>query len=233
MALVLGNYKSFIIENAKIVFGLGGTLLILLVVLLPSVLNIPQTYRDLGQQKKELQVVSQHLRNINDLVDLQQSLKSSLVLIDAALPSKEEVPNLMIQVQSIATESGITLKAVQFGGIAKVEGSAHKKITLQTVLEGSFASLSSLLKSLENSSRIIDVESLNFDSRKGEDNLSAAFGLSAYFLPEEGNKKNSGEVSPASLSSKTGLATLDYLKNLRIYEPQAVSTSVGKSNPFR
>lgn len=233
MAFALGSYKSFIIENGKIFFGLGGSLLLFLAVVLPTVLNIPPTYRELGQQKKELQSVSQHLKNINDLVTLQQSLKSSLVLIDAALPSKEEVPNLMIQVQSIATESGITLKAVQFGGIAKVEGSAHQKITLQTVLEGSFGSLLTLLKSLENSSRIIDVESLNFDARKGEDNLSASFGLNAYFLDEGANKKNSAEVSPASFTSKAGLSTLDYLKNLRIYEPQAVSTSVGKSNPFR
>lgn len=226
----LSAYKQLIIENSKIVFGLVGSGLLLFFIFLPTATRLPTSYQKNKEQKEELKNVTQRLENINKLVSLQQSLKSSLTLVDKALPSAEGVPSLMIQIQAIATESGVTLKALQFGGLAKVEGAPYRKISLQAILEGTFTNLSTLLKTLENSSRLVDVESVAFDTRKGEGSLSAALGLSAYFLDTAVAVKTDGMA--LTFTSKVGLDTLDYLKKLKIYEPQTSLSTTGKSNPF-
>lgn len=230
MANNLSVYKQLLIENSKIFFGLGGSIVLTLFIFLPTVSRLPENYRKNKEQKAELTNVLQRLENINKLVSFQQSLKSSLALVDKALPSSEEVPSLMTQIQAIATESGVTLKALQFGGLAKVEGVPYRKISLQAILEGTFANLSTLLKTLENSSRLVDVESVAFDTRKGEGGLSAALGLSAYFLDTAAAPKSDGGA--LTFTSKVGLETLDYLKKLKIYEPQTSPSTTGKSNPF-
>ncbi len=227
----IASYKQLIIENSKIVFGLGGSLVLFLFILLPTAGGLPGVYKKNNEQSAELKNVSQRLENINKLVSLQQSLKSSVSLVDKALPSSEQVPALMTQIQAIATESGVTLKALQFGGLVKIEGAAYRKISLQAILEGTFSNLFSLLKNLETSSRIVDVESVAFDTRKGEGALSATLGLAAYYLDASLAVKNEPGAA-MTFTSKGGLDTLDYLKKLKVYEPKTRPSTTGKSNPF-
>lgn len=225
------RYKSLFIENSKIVIGAAGSLLVFLIIFLPTVIRLPENFQRVGQEKEKLVLVSERLKIINNLVSLQQSLKSSLSLADKALPSREEVPILMTQIQALATESGVLLKTLQFGGISKATEAGHKKISLQAMLEGSYVNLTSFLKNLEKTSRIIDVETVSFDSRKNQENLSASLGLSAYFLEKETTKIGPTGVA-LTFTSQSGLETLNYLKTLRVYEPQTEPATVGKSNPF-
>lgn len=227
MSITLVKYKELILENIKIVIGLAGSALLALFVIMPAVANLPKLYESNKKQQVQLNSLSKRLSKINTLVSTQQAVKSSVTLADRALPSKDDVPGLMNQIQAIATSSGVVLKSLQFSGITKSDDGSYKKINMQAVMEGNFANFLAMLSNLETTSRLIDVNSVSFDSQKGG-GLTASIGLGAYFI-EPGAVGVSGNLD---FSSSLITKTLDYLKKLKPYEPQSINVTVGKSNPF-
>lgn len=228
MSITLVKYKELLLENIKIVIGLGGSVLLSFLVILPAVSSLPKLYESNQKQQAQLSTLSRRLSKINNLVSTQQAVKSSVTLADRALPGKDDIPGLMNQIQAISTSSGVTLKSLQFGGITKPEDGNYKKINMQAVMEGNFANFLTLLGNLEDTSRLIDVVGVSFDSQKGG-GLTASLGLASYFA----------ESVPAGVSSNLDFAakpistTLEYLKKLKPYEPQTVNVTVGKTNPFQ
>jgi|GEM_PF-5186568 Tfp pilus assembly protein PilO len=228
MSLTLVKYKELILENIKVVIGLGGSLLLALAIIFPTASAIPAVYQGNNKQSEELSLLNTRLKKINSMVSSQQAIKSSVILADRALPSKDDVPNLMNQVQAIATGSGVSLKSLQFNGIAKSEDGSYKKINMQAVLDGNFTNLLSMLTSLETTSRLVNVITLSFDAQKSSSGLTASLGLVSYFVDSD-IKAGPGNLD---FSSSAIVSTLDYIKKLKPYEPQQLNVPVGKSNPF-
>jgi len=232
MNFSLLGYKEIILENAKVILGLGLSLGLLLLVFLPTISALPGSISKRNEQEKILGLLEEKSKKINSLLSLSQTIKTDVTLVDKALPSKDEVPSLMTQIQAIATESGVTLKALQFGGISKMPEKIYKKIILQAVLEGGYANILKDLVNLEKTSRIINVESVSFDSRKGEGVLSVSLGLASFFL--ESGESEFDPLAPINLnlSDKGVTQIIDFIKTLKIYEPQVSSIEVGRGNPF-
>lgn len=228
MSLTLLKYKDFVLENTKIIIGAGGTLLLVLAIIFPTGTAIPSVYQANLKQTEELALLNKRLKRINSMVSTQQAIKSSVVLADRALPSKDDIPSLMNQIQSIATSSGVSLKSLQFNVITKSEDGTYKKINMQAVMEGSFSNFLKMLENLETTSRLIDVSTLSFDSQKSASGLTVSLGLMSYFVDHD-SKGDSGNMD---FTSPTITSTLDYIKKLRPYESQQVDVVVGKSNPF-
>lgn len=225
------RYREFLFENGKVFFGLSLSALLILLVLLPSASSFSPTWQEIQAKEGDLKSSRGRYERIKRLVASQQALKTSLTLVDQALPSQDEVPGLMNQIQSIATSSGVTLKALQFGGIAP-EG-LSQKISLQTVLEGSYVNLLSLLKNLELTSRLINVAAVSFDSQKGADILTATLTLNSYFLVT-GTDKSKEIGSSFDFAAGPVLKVLDLLKSLKVYQgPANLPLEVGKVNPFQ
>lgn len=229
MKLVYSKYKELLLGNIKVFVGVGGSLLLFFTVILPNLNSLPDLYNKNNQESASLVSLKLKLSKIDVLITSAQAVKSGVLLADRALPSKDDVPILLNQIQAIATSSGVALKSLQFSGIAKSEVGSYKKVAVQAILEGSFANIVSMLTNFENTSRIINLSSFSFDSRKSGDNLTVNLGLVSYFL--ENGPKTASELS-LDLSLSQTAATLDYLKKLKVYEPQIINTSVGKSNPF-
>lgn len=228
MSLTLVKYKDFILENTKILVGLGGAVLLAVAVIFPTASAIPSVYQSNLKQKTELAAINTRLKKINGMLSAQQAIKSSVILADRALPSKDDIPNLMNQIQAIATSSGVSLKSLQFNGITKSDDGSYKKINMQAVLDGNFSNFLSMLGNLETTSRLIDVSTLSFDSQKSAGSLTASLGLLSYFVDSD-SKALSGNMD---FGSSAITSTLDYIKKLIPYEPQQLNVKVGKSNPF-
>lgn len=229
MKFVFTKYREFLIENIKVFIGLGGSLLLIFLVVWPGFTSIPALYSQNNEEAANLATLKEKQAKIDGLITSAQAVKSGILLADKALPSKDDVPILLNQIQTIATGSGVTLKSLQFSGIIKAESGSHKKVAIQAVMEGSFSNIESMLTNFENTTRIINLSSLSFDSRKNEGNLTVNLGLVSYFL--ENDPKSSAALSLDLSASQTN-ATLDYLKKLKPYEPQIINIDVGKSNPF-
>lgn len=228
MSLTLVKYKDFILENTKILVGLGGAVLLAVAVIFPTASAIPSVYQSNLKQKTDLAAINTRFKKINSMLSAQQAIKSSVILADRALPSKDDIPNLMNQIQAIATSSGVTLNSLQFNGITKSDDGGYKKINMQAVLDGNFSNFLSMLANLETTSRLIDVSTLSFDSQKSAGHLTASLGLVSYFVDSDSKRS----TSSIDFSSSTITSTLDYLKKLVPYTPQQVNVTVGKSNPF-
>lgn len=215
-------------ENTKIFIGLGGSAVLVLAIIFPTVGAIPPVYSKNQESSNQSRDLTDRLSKINTLVSSQQAIKSSVVLADKALPSKDDIPDLMNQIQAIATSSGVSLKSLQFGGITKAPEGDFKKISMQAVMDGNFTNMLNMLSNVEVTSRIINVHSVSFDSQKG-DSLTASLGLNAYF--SDTTAKPTGKSS-LDFSSPSITSTLDYIKKLKPYNAQKTDINVGKSNPF-
>lgn len=229
MRVSLIKYKEFILENLKVFVGMGGSLALFLIVIMPSFTSIPGLYSSNKEADGKLALLKTRLGKIDSLVASQQSVRSSVVLADKALPSKDDVPELLNQVQSLATSSAVSLKSLQFSGISKAAEGNFNKISVQAAMEGSYGNIVSMLSNFENTSRIINLGSLSFDSSKGGESLEVTLGLISYYLESDPRKVVNANLD---LTSKNINSTLEYLKKLKPYESQRVEVNVGKSNPF-
>ena len=205
------KYKEFFLENTKIFIGAGGSVVLFLVIIFPTFTAIPSVYSKNQSQEITLSDINGRFKKINTLVSSQQAIKSSVLLTDRAVPSKDDVPNLMNQIQSIATSSGVSLKSLQFSGVVKAQEGEFKKISMQGVFEGNFTNILSMLTNVEATSRIINVSSLSFESQKG-DTITVSLGLIAYF--SDSPNKPSGKSS-LDFSSPVITSTLDSIKKLK------------------
>lgn len=118
----------------------------------------------------------QKFKNLLDLYkDQYQALDKTL---SSALPTKEDVPAVVNQIQALSRVSSLALQSVTFkyvalkpsgkpGAFTLVKPIGTLSITLQ--LAGSYENLKSFLRALETNIRVMDVSSLKIDSvRKGE-----------------------------------------------------------------
>lgn len=235
--MTLNRLTNIVLENLYLAVGVLGSIFFALVLLLPSFSAIPGLRTRIDEKSRELTDLKIKSERLGALIDNQETLEENLRLVDLAIPSQEAVPTLMTQIQTISADSGVLLKALQFGGGSagnatgpsevSVEKSV-KRVYLQTVAEGPFANLQSFLRNLEMASRLVTVESVAFEAGKENDALTSTLGLVSYYL-------ETPPVDPLlslDLKSANLKSVLDELKELRIYEPEVSFSGVGKANPF-
>lgn len=234
----LNRFKSTLTENVYAAVGVVGSLFFVFVLLLPSFSSIPNLRLQAKTKNDDLKQLKAKSLNLNSLITNQSSLKSSLKIVDNAVPSKDDVPTLMTQIQKIATSSGVTLKALQFGagtlgtavgGLSRLAADKNiKRVQLQVVAEGSFVGLQSFLKNVEEASRLISVDNLSFEAKKGGEAIVSTLGLVSFYvdsLPADPNF--SFDLGQSDFKS-----TLLKLKGLKVYEAEVTFSGVGKANPF-
>ena len=232
------KFKSTFLENFYLTIGVVGSLFFVLVLLLPSISLIPSLRSQIKNKSEELRQLRERSARLNSLLSNQSTLKVNLKLVDVAIPSKDDVPNLMTQIQRIATESGVVLKALQFGsGALTTSGTTGsriaadktiKRVVLQVLAEGAFANIQSFLRNLENASRLLTVDSLSFESKKDVGRITSTMVLTSYYIDNVGQ-----DSSPVlDLSDEEIKSTLSRIKQLKVYESEATQSVVGKANPF-
>lgn len=185
-----------------------------------------------------LERITAKATKLADLLSQQETLAADLTLVDAALPSSENVPQLMNQVQQIATESGVFLKGLNFGLGARGSTAAPagvSKVFLQVEVWGPYSNLKAFLGSLEGASRLVIAENIKFDlvnTRETGETLKTVLTLASFYLEHQ---KDVALETPVTLdlSSPKLLRVLEELKELKVYrfriEPLE---SGGRLNPF-
>lgn len=230
--------KSTFLGNLYLAVGVVGSLFFVLILLVPSISLIPSLRAQIKSKNEELKQLRERSGHLNALLSNQSTLKVNLKLVDVAIPSKDDVPNLMTQIQRIATESGVVLKALQFGsGALMTSGTTGsriaadksiKRVVLQVLSDGPFGNIQSFLRNLENASRLLSVDSLSFESKKDVGRITATMVLTSYYIDSVGQDS----ASVLDLSDEEIKSTLSKIKQLKVYESEATPSVVGKANPF-
>lgn len=130
---------------------------------------------------------------LRDEIDQYANLKDSdLDLLDRVLPKTADLPNLYVHVNSLVLSSGLITRDIVIEGEGGVESAASnntgegsgfdsassfRKIPLTVLAEGSYDSLKEFLKRLEESLRVIDVQSIEISPQSGGTGMVRGFGF--------------------------------------------------------
>lgn len=104
-----------------------------------------------------------------------EDLEEELNKVTYALPSEPETAELLIQLEALANENGLLLKAISFQEVseeiseevtdkpAKVSDEIPKSVLVNLQLTGTYEAFKNFLEALEKSLRIMDVLSIRFE----------------------------------------------------------------------
>lgn len=148
---------------------------------------------DLETKQAELANLEQQLENLKvlrqNLADLE---KQDLSGLQSILPTKQDLPGLLVQMEKIASENDFALLNISFmPAPATAKGqtggnSGLKKLNLAVSLTGgNYSDLLRLLDDFEYNLRLLDVTSINFapNQAKASDS-SYSLNLTTYYLTD-------------------------------------------------
>ncbi len=218
----------------SIVLGLAAVIL----VALPRIVTLPALQAELSQKSRQLELYREKNIKLADLLSHSEVLQTDLSLVDSALTDNENVPELLAQIEKIASESGVSVRSLHFG--IKTPGAQtgagknpYQAVDLQTEADGSYANIQNFLINLENASRLTFVDSLRFNQEAVREAtlLRASLTLEAYYVsvPE---KLSLDRPVTLNLGSPALSKVLEFLKPLKVYRVAISSGGAGKLNPF-
>ncbi|MBI2642060.1 MAG: type 4a pilus biogenesis protein PilO [Candidatus Wildermuthbacteria bacterium] len=147
-----------------LVIGLwAGTVVVLVFWAWPAFQEYSVTLEALGVLSSELESRENYFSDLASLNSELQKQKEGLSRLDAALPDTPALPQLYDALQDIAASSGLVLSSVS--SVVQEEAKL-KSIDASITLEGSYASLKEFLKGVQQSSRLVTVQSLDFATPK-------------------------------------------------------------------
>lgn len=186
---------------------------------LPSWGRIQDLREQISAEEARISALKEKNTKLLDLFDQSSEIDKSFALFDQAVTSENKVPELLTQVQRISDSCGVKVTTLQFGGETEPADSRVQEVRLQYSVESSFSKLVCLVTALEETSRLIDLESLryssNVDSETGVVTLSTQSTLLSYYTQEP--VPNPDSPLTFSLSDSTYLRNLELLKSFRIY----------------
>ena len=133
--------------------------------------------------------------DIKKLISQYEDVKGKVNKVFYVLPNEAEIPNILVQLEALASENGIIFESINFGEIQQSEQEKitfkeetslspeeqgkeqenskvvdrRKSISVDVKLIGSYENFKNYLKSLENNIRIMDIISINFSGISGEE----------------------------------------------------------------
>ncbi len=159
-------------------------LLITVYLILPIVSDFSNSNKELEMREKEALAIENYYKDIHDNFNKLKEYQESLGKIDSSLPADSFMPSLFNYLQKISTENGVFLKSVNLDVVSKkkTEEETAKKIQEEYVnieLIGFYDGFENFLKSIEKSSRLIEIEEVQI-RKEGKEVL--AEGLSTLNL---------------------------------------------------
>lgn len=129
----------------------------------PALQEYSVTKESFGVLNAELQSRQNYFSELASLNTELQKQEEGLLRLDAALPNTPALPQLYDALQDIAASSGLVLSAVSS---VVQEDTKPKTVEASVTLEGSYAGLKEFLKGVQQSSRLMALQSLDFVTPK-------------------------------------------------------------------
>jgi Tfp pilus assembly protein PilO len=165
-------------------------------ILLPKRAEVVQKQDNLNNIESQASSTAAQLATLQSLIGSLPSNAQNIADLDQALPLDGSTVRLQLLVQSLADSVGVTLGNISISGNSGGEVSGDTALlsdpygvarTVQTLdgtvyAIGSFDQLQEFLKKLENSGRLIDVDSMTIEQGSSPGNLNMALTFKAYYF---------------------------------------------------
>jgi Tfp pilus assembly protein PilO len=164
----------------------------------PQWATVSQQQTTLRQLLADQQALANETQTLAQLVTTMQQATDDIALLDEALPIDARLTKIHVVLESLVQSSGMTLAniavdspdaVISAGNRSSQENLFAKKLHLQTAavtlnLTGSLEQFVPLLQLMEQSSRVLDVESLDI-APTDDGSLSFHLKLKAYFYSQD------------------------------------------------
>lgn len=170
-----------------IMLGFVASVIFLDVPIIQSVLN---TRKEVESKQQALSEKEIFIKNIERLIQKYKGSEDVLKNLDIILPEDSDVPNLIVQIEAIANQSGVNIvnigisisdeKGESKAAAARSGASAsqvksvtdYKTIIVDLEVEGDYATLKSFLQVTEANMRLMNIESIEFSQKSQQDSGS-------------------------------------------------------------
>ncbi len=156
-------------------------------------LSIPSKRQEIAAGKNQLLILQQKNEKLSGVLSEARALEGNLEMVRQALPTTDDVPALLLQLEEIAKQSGVAVQHLGFGGEKVAEesveepGGVVKSVSLTAVVTGSYDALRTFFSNLEETLRIVNVTNFRFSptqQKEAENALSITLGVRAFYLDE-------------------------------------------------
>jgi len=156
---------------------------------------------EMAQARMEISEKGQRLAELNAttarIKDLGQAItkgEEAINVVEAKLPSEQNVDEVLRQVWKLARRHNLIIKTVE--PKKRVPASQYMELPISVELEGNFDGFYEFLRDLEQMPRLTRMKELNMKKRDDEDgSMDASFLLSVYFQPQ--HKSNEPSMAGA------------------------------------
>lgn len=207
----------------------GASLAIFFIVIYPSIKNTPLLQAELDKKMKLSEQLSTKLSRLNKLLDYNSVVDEDLDLVSTLLVSEPTVPELLTQVDAIATESGLVVTRLNYattstsGASTTAEastastGSSYTIVSLGT--EGNYVQLLTFLDRLENSARIVEVEDIRYaiqENAEGAQTLGISLTLKSPYMTVKSDAITDDPIQ-TDITAPDFTSFIDEIKTYKVY----------------
>lgn len=160
--------------------------LIIIVIILATLIGLVfPMWSSVWQLKTEIKAKEIEIEEIKDILEkteLYKRIEKEAEQVFLALPKQKDIPNLLIQFDTLAFTNEMTLERIDFSetvGKQTIEESTDPfpSITVDLSISGDFKNFKKYLKDVEINIRAMDVISINFDSGTKDEIYGLEFNL--------------------------------------------------------
>jgi len=131
----------------------------------PKYQELMGLYAQISARRTELEGVKEYYTDLEKSAAELKNYESALAKIDTALPYDPSIASLLFYINRTLSENGMVLKSVNaFQTTEPAEGENIRTTTISFSVMGEYESLKNFISVMEKSSRIIEVDTINFPS---------------------------------------------------------------------
>ncbi len=200
-------------------------LVMIFVIIIPTINSKPQKEEELAKAIALNEQLRGKLENLNKMKNLEKVVGDYSDLVSRVLVDEPMVPELLTQVDTIATESGLVVTKLTYSFTeadkAAATAGGYPYINVSLGAEGSYDQLIAFFESLEKAARVVYVQNFRFSEENKDNNskLAIQVTLASPYLAVE-SKPNTDEPVKIDISNKDFIALVAELKKLKYYEPR-------------
>ncbi len=130
----------------------------------PIYSQIKSTNAAISKTKANLAEKQNMLNSLNELETEFNSLQTEIPKINEALPSSQQLPELMVGLPVLISQNGMILKQISFGSPVYDEVLGFSFLDIKLSVSGPYVQMQRFVSALERNLRIFDVRNIDFSS---------------------------------------------------------------------
>ncbi|MDD5144676.1 MAG: type 4a pilus biogenesis protein PilO [Candidatus Pacebacteria bacterium] len=177
----MNKQNIFKITNFIPIIALGSLMITLFLwagAMIPKINELAKIQKDIKEKGSLITREKEHFTNLKEIDQKLAEKGEEMAKIGLALPDSPDIPSLFDFIQKTASYSGMVLEGLGDYTVSNsLQGEKIRETVFSIQVSGSYEDFKNFLSSLENSSRLINVDSISFNAKEEEEN-NFSFNLS-------------------------------------------------------